>query len=66
MVEGLNSVQLAEMEAYARIEQDPEGEVARSERLATEARVKAEESKNRFIRASKAAEEAANGNRSNA
>lgn len=66
MVEGLNSVQLAEMEAYARIEQDPEGEEARSARLAAEARVKAEESKNRFIRASKAAEEAAHGNRSDA
>lgn len=66
MVEGLNSIQLAEMEAFAKIEQDPEGEVARKARLEQEARIAAQASRDRFFRASKANEDAANGNRSNA
>lgn len=66
MVEGLDSAQLAEMEAFARIEADPEGEEARQARLAAAEAERLEALKNPFLRASRAAEEARNGDRRDA
>lgn len=61
MVEGLNSIQLAEMEAFAKIEQDPEGTERREERKRQEERDRLERQKNAFTRALK---ESTDGDRS--
>lgn len=53
MLRELSAAQLAEMDAYAVVELDPEGETARQERLRREAAEKLDKQKNAFIRAAK-------------
>lgn len=61
MLAGLSSAQLAEMEAYSMIEQDPEGTERREERKRQEERDRLERQKNAFTRALK---ESTDGDRS--
>lgn len=57
MLEGLTSQELTEIEAYSRIEADPEGEEKRKEQQRLAEALRLEKLKNPFIRAIEASNE---------